>query len=485
MMQQTGIVNTRALVLDILIKVLEKGGYCNVCLKQVLDKYSYLDKRDRAFVSRLALGTVERAVTLDACIETFSSVPMKKMKPVIRNILRMSAYQMYEMSGVTDHSICNEAVKLTQKRGFRNLQGFVNGVLRNMLREATAVLGERKTWALSPKEIYETLFPVMPEHARWGLPMWLYQMLQEQYPTKWEAILAGFMEHREKGTGIHLVRRGESSEVFAQHQLAFSEQLESKGISWQAHPYLPELIYVQGYDRIEQIPGYEEGAFFVQDISSALVGVAAEPLPGFRVCDLCAAPGGKTVHVADTLGDTGTVICGDVSPEKVSRIMENIMRLGLTNVSSQIWDASVFDPEKEEKFDLVLVDAPCSGIGIIGNKPDIKYHLTPEGMEELVTLQGRILQQAAAYVKPGGTLLYSTCTLNRKENEGQVTSFMENHPEFEADVSGMLKAFSGKLQEDIQVKDLLVPYGVVLLPGVLNSEGFFISRLRKKERPES
>lgn len=484
-MQQTGTVNTRGLALDILVEVLEKGGYCNVCLKQVLDKYGYLDKRDRAFVSRLTLGTVERAVTLDACIEKYSSVPVKKMKPLIRSLLRMSAYQIYEMNGVTDHAICNEAVKLAQKRGFRNLQGFVNGVLRSMLRDFVQVLGARNEVKYSPAEIYQTLFPRMQIHARYGLPEWLYQMIQEQYPGQYEQICQGFLEHKDKGTGIHLARRGDTAEAFAQRRAGFLQQLNEQGVTWYEHPYLPEMVYVQGYDRIEQLPGYEAGDFFVQDISSALVGVVAQPAAHARVCDLCAAPGGKTMHIADALGGTGLVMSGDISPEKVSRIIENITRMKLPNVSPQMWDASVHDPEKVEQFDLVLVDAPCSGIGIIGNKPDIKYHLTKEGLTELVTLQAKILEQAATYVKPGGTLLYSTCTIHRGENEEQVRAFLDRHTDYEVDTDAMLRVLPQKLLDDIKEMDCNNALGLVLLPGVLNSEGFFISRLRRKERSVS
>lgn len=429
--------NSRELILDTLLLIDRDGEYSHIALKQVLDKYQYLDKKERAFITRVVNGTLERMIELDHIIHSFSKVKVNKMKPVIRMILRSGVYQIKYMDAVPDSAVCNESVKLAGKRGFTGLKGFVNGVLRNVSRNLAKV--EYPSREKDPEEYLS---------IRYSLPAWLAaQWILEYGLEKAEEIGEGFFAERP------LCVRCNTSRI-SREKLA--ERLRREGVEAAPDEEVPCALWLQGYDHVAGLPEFREGLFYVQDLSSMRAVLWADPKEGDQVLDVCAAPGGKAIHVAEMLRGTGMVEARDLTDYKVGLLEENIRRAGLANIRAVKWDATLPDPEKEEKMDIVLADLPCSGLGVLGKKPDLRYKMTPEKEEELVRLQQKILSVVQAYVKPGGTLVYSTCTIHRAENEENTRWFLENHPKF-------------RLRKERQ-----------LLPGADRGDGFYIAVMEKE-----
>lgn len=435
---------SREIILDILLEVLEKGSYSHVVLGQALEKYQYLEKQDRALITRVAEGTIERRLTIDAVLEQCSSVPVEKMKPVIRTILRMSVYQLLYMDRIPDAAVCSEAVKLAGRRRLQGLKGFVNGVLRTAARRRDE-------------------FVFTDWQRKYSMPDWLITRWKAQYGAAvTEQILKAFLEDTPTSVRCNLDRASAQT---------VRESLERQGVTVTDSPLLSHAFLISGYDYLERLEAFENGWIQVQDASSALVGEAADPRPGELVLDVCGAPGGKSLHIADKLKGTGRVIVRDLTEAKIRLVEENIARTGFTNIEAEVWDARVADPRYEEKADLVIADLPCSGLGIIGKKPDIKYQVTERRLADLAVLQREILAAASRYVKPGGRLIYSTCTINRQENEDQRDWFLAHFP-FRP------HSLLGRLGEGVREETLKDGY-VQLLPGKYPCDGFFIAAFEK------
>jgi 16S rRNA (cytosine967-C5)-methyltransferase len=434
-------VNIREIALQLLMDVLEDGAFLHIQLRRALDKYDYLERSQKAMLRRLCTGCVERLVELDAVLDHFSKVPVKKQKPMIRTILRMSMYQIMYMDAIPDAAVCNEAVKLVKSHHFGQLSGFVNGVLRNAARE------------------YKNLN--LMESERYSMPPQLYQLFKTQYPEHYKEIFEAFLNHSEKGVIIR-INRSRLTEPEQDYVQAIGAQMVCGPLG---------LYRLMGIEGVANIPGFEEGLFMVQDTASALAVYLGAPKKGDRCLDLCAAPGGKTIQMLDLMSDEGFVVSRDLSEAKLPLMQENVERCGFTSVQLEASDASVFCPEDAEQFDLVLADVPCSGLGIIGTKPDIKYHITPEGLESLVNLQRTILQNGLAYVKPGGTLVYSTCTLNIHENQEQIQWLLEQQGCVPVDFQERIPK---ELINDYKEKGMLT-----LLPHTGLNEGFFIGVVKK------
>lgn len=412
----TDTVNTRELILDILLQVLEAGGYSHRVIGAVLDKYQYLDKRERAFLTQISKGTIQRRIEMDAEIDRFSSVKVGKMKPLIRNLLRMSVYQIRYMDSVPDAAACNEAVKLARKRGFASLGGFVNGVLRNIARHS-----EEITYP-DEKEDVVRAFSVRYSIPEWITAQWIRDYGREQTREMLEAFLVD----------APLTIRANPARISPEELMAClaAEGACARPLDPDAYPKLPCAFTLSGFDSPGGLKAFKEGLFYVQDISSMAVAEWAAPREGDYCIDVCAAPGGKSIHLAEMLAGTGHVQARDLTEKKVGLIRENIERHGLMNISVRCQDAVVLDPDSVGKADIVIADLPCSGLGVLRRKADIKYRMTPAQLGELAALQRKILDVVCAYVKPGGTLIYSTCTVSRMENEDNVRWFAETHPEF-------------------------------------------------------
>ncbi len=438
----------REMILDILMEVLEKNQYSHLVLSRALAKYQYLEKADRSFIKRIVDGTVEYRLQIDFILNSYSRVKVMKMKPIIRTILRMSVYQILYMDRVPDSAACNEAVKLAEKRGFSGLKGFVNGVLRNISRNK-----EKLT------------FP--DDSIRYSCPQWILDLWKQSYPEETvRRMLAAFLEKQELMARCNL-NRASMEEILA--------SLKRQGVEAVPAAEGSTVLSLQGVDYLEGLEAFRQGWLQIQDISSSLVGDAVGIREGEQVLDVCGAPGGKSLHSADLLRGTGLVTVRDLSEAKVALIEENIERSGFTNIRAEVWDALEFDPEFEKKADVVFADLPCSGLGIIGRKPDIKYNASPEKLLELSRLQREILSVVWRYVKPGGRICFSTCTINPGENEENRDWFLDHFPFEPVDLTGRL----GKEFETGSEKTVQEGY-LQLLPGIHPCDGFFLSVMQRK-----
>lgn len=434
----------REWVLYIIMEVLEQSEHepekhSDTILHQVFSE-NELTGQTKALIKRLSYGVIERKIELDYIINEFSKTKVKKMKPLIRNILRIGVYELRYMEQIPASATCNEAVKLVAKRGLHGLKGFVNGVLRTISREKDKM--------------------VLPDMGvRYSMPAWLVKkLIEDRGQDETLCILKSFFETKP------LTIRVNQSKVKIEHYI---RKLENDGIRWENGWYMKDALHILGNINAMELPGFQDGEFVVQDESSMLPVLCAGIRPGQMILDLCASPGGKTFQAAEYTGKNGTVYARDLTPYKVQKIQQNALRLKTENVLVSCSDATVFDESMQGKADVVIADVPCSGIGIIGRKPDIKYHISKQRCEQLVKIQRKILSQAVRYVKPGGVLMYSTCTISREENEENVEYIMENFP-FQCE---SMKRF---LPESLRVyeKDGMLQ----MLPGVHKSDGFFVAR---------
>ncbi|MBR3244407.1 MAG: methyltransferase domain-containing protein [Parasporobacterium sp.] len=447
--------STRNIVLSMLTATLDEGAFSHLVRNQTL-KGLEIDPRDLLFIERLFHGTLEQVIFLDWIISSYSSIKIAKMKPVIRNILRMSIYQMLFMDSVPDHAAINEAVKLTRTRGYRGLSPFVNGLLRSFQRGGVK--------------------PGMPRNVKYSAPLWLYdKMVCELGQEKAEAFFDSACQPKNEIYARLSTFRAPAEDII--------RMLQIDGCEVFPVPNVPEAVKLKKAQKLTELNAFRQGLVFVQDLNSIRVGrIAAElakPLrreseageeitvskedfsenvpvpPVTQIIDVCAAPGGKSLHLAD-LFPKAEVIARDLSQNKVDLIEENIQRSQSKNVRVEVHDALVFDETLAGKADIVLADLPCSGIGVIGRKPDIKLRLKEEDLKELAELQQKILDVVSGYVREGGLLIFSTCTINRTENQDNAEWFLENH------------SFV-KIEEK------------QFLPGQDEGDGFYIAAFRKTD----
>lgn len=446
-------VNTREIILGILLEVIRDGEYSHIAIRNTLEKYQYLPKQERSFITRICEGTIEQMILLDYIIDQFSNIKVAKMKPVIQNILRSAVYQIKFMDSVPASAACDEAVKLAQKKGFYSLKSFVNGVLRNIVRNLDKI--EYPTMN-NPTECLS---------VQYSMPRWLVKKWIEEFGIDiTEIMLKDFL--KDKPTTI----RCKTDRII---QSEILDSLHNQGVTVKRNPYLPYAFNISDYNYLPALDAFIRGWIFPQDISSMLVAEIANPIQGDYVIDMCAAPGGKSLHMADKMGGYGMVEARDLTEYKVDMIWQNIKRADLINVKAVQMDGTIFDGASMDRADIVLADVPCSGLGVIGKKTDIKYKASLQKIDELVELQRKILHNAASYVRPGGTLIYSTCTIGRRENQDNVEWFLENYP-FELD------SIDPFLCEELHRETTAKGY-LQLLPGIYKSDGFFMARLKRKK----
>lgn len=447
--------NTREIIVECLLELEREEMFDNVLIRQVLRKYDYLPGQDKAFIKRVTEGTVERRIELDYIIDQFSSVPVPKMKPFIRQLMRMSVYQLFYMDAVPDSAVCSEAVKLAGKRHFEPLKGFVNGVLRNIARNK-----DRIAWPDAEKDWAGAL------SVRYSMPSFLLNLWEGEYGREQtERMCRELLETKPVSLRI-------SEELSEAETGKLVEEWQKKGILCERHPWLPCSYRCKNLEGLQKLPGFAQGIVTVQDVSSMLVTECAGIKQGDFVLDVCAAPGGKSLHAACKLRGSGQVEARDVSEEKAALIRENVCRMKAENVRVKVWDARAFDPEIEGKADVLYLDLPCSGLGILGKKRDIKYHVTKESLDELVKLQREIITACWRYVKPGGVIMYSTCTVHRAENEEQAAWMRREFPL-------EMESLNPNLPEALRCSE--AERGMLqLVPGVHDCDGFFLARFRRK-----
>lgn len=468
-------VNARELVLDILLAVEREEDYSHRLMKSVLDKHDYLEARDKAFIKRVSEGTLERGLELDYYLNQCSTIPVEKMRPLIRCLMRMSVYQLLYMDSVPDSAVCNEACKLAAKRGFQRLKGFVNGVLRQISRE-------KGNLAL-PDEEKE---PILYASVKYSMPRWLVELWRREYgPEIAGRILEGLLAIRPVSLRFRL-------DISEEERRRLCARMREKSMTVEQSPYLPYVYLVGHTEGVEMLTGFREGMCTIQDVSSALAVEAAGIGQSDFVVDVCAAPGGKSLLAAEKASQ-GRVLARDLSLEKLDRIRENAARMRAENIEAQLFDGTSTDEGLQGKADVVLLDVPCSGLGVMGKKRDIKYRISQENLESLQALQRQIVRASAGYVRPGGTLIYSTCTIHSKENQ-EMVRFIARELGFEpVSLEGALpeSVLGVKQQIAVQMRESGIAPAVALteaeeeaciqlLPGFLDADGFFIARFRRK-----
>ena len=453
-------VNEREIVLDMFLS-LKDGKPGHIVLKDTLDNYLYLDKASRGFITRLYEGSIEKMIYLDFVINSFSKTPVKKLKPIIKILMETAVYQIFFMDRVPVSAAINEAVKLAKKRGLAGLSGFLNGVLRNIARNKENIaLPDKDKEYIRYLEVKYSMPKEVTEH-----------FIKEYGNAQAEEILEAFEKKQP------IVARVNGTRLTREELV---KKLTEEDVKVSTDTIFPESLKILELDSLNFLESFENGDFVIQDESSQFIGKIAELPQNAKVLDICAAPGGKTLLMAEKPEAERITAC-DISEKKTGLIEENINRLGIKKVITMVNDATVFNKKFEEDFDLVICDLPCSGLGVIGRKRDIKYNITGNKIKELAKLQREILENAGKYVKKGGYLIFSTCTMSKLENE-------ENF-KFISEFSGFSPVdFSDKIKDSVVrykaggrlISEAEKGY-IRLIPGELGTDGFFISEFMREE----
>lgn len=436
--------NVRDAALSILLEVSRNQAYSNLLLTRTMKTYA-IREQDKPLLTNLTYGTLQYQLTLDYYLAPFIK---GKLDDWVRELLRMSLYQIVYLTKIPPHAAVNEAVEIAKVRGHKGTTGFVNGVLRSVLRQGVRSLDE------VTDEI--TRLSLETSHPEWLIRRWI-----DQYGLEVTSEMA--RANNEPPTNTARVNIAQTTVEKALHQL------KSEGAKVELGKVVPEAIYCHS-GNVAKTYTYTKGWLTVQDESSMLPVYALDVQPGMKVLDMCAAPGGKTTQIAEHLEDTGEVHAHDLHEHKLQLIEENAERLGLKS----IWTSSGDSRElgytyAPNTFDRILVDAPCSGLGVIRRKPEIKYNKTEADLESLTKIQAELLETAWTLVKPGGKIVYSTCTIDKTENDGVVLQFLERHPE-------ALKL----VPEFFEEAGLATPNGMLqVLPQHFGSDGFFAATLQK------
>ncbi len=434
-------INARKLALRILDEIDQTHDFSHLVVNRTFQRYD-IESADRRFVSHIVFGVLENKLLLDYYIRKLSAQRFSRIDPSIVNILRMGLYQLVYMTKVPDSAAVDESVKLAKGITAKD-SSFVNGILRTFLRSnKTIELPDRNKHLVTHLGI------------KYSFPEWLVEMWLKAYGEK---TTEGLLQASNKTPKLSLRVNTLQTDLET-----LQNKLDAVGIVSKRSELVPTGLVIESLNNLamQEIPGYSEGDFIIQDISSMCVAHLSGVKDDQTVLDVCAAPGGKTTHMAQLMHNSGRIIARDNQADKLETINENVARLKIKNVIVEQYDALTLDESLINTIDVVLVDAPCSGLGIIRRKPDIKYNKTPEGLLGLIDIQKGILKNAAEYVKVGGTLMYSTCTLNPTENQDIVNWFLKQDTRF-------------KVQPLSEVGYL------TLFPNTHDTDGFFIAKLNK------
>lgn len=419
--------NVREVALKALYEIEYNGAYSNMAVKDALKKNDISD-RDKALFTALVYGTVDKKITLDYYIKHFSTIKLKKISKYILLILRMGIYQLKFTDKIPVSAAVNESVKLAKRYGHGASAGFVNGVLRNISKSGDLDYPDDEAEYLAVKYSY---------------PIWLCNRWIEELGYDFaENMMIAFGESKK------IALRANTLKISVEE---LQKKLLQRGIGAEIKG---EAVVTDGFD-IENSDLYREGYFTPQDAAAMQAAEILSPMPGERVIDMCSAPGGKTTHIAELMNNKGIISAFDIYVHKTELVRKNAERLGIDIIKTEVKDASEFDASLSETADRVLCDVPCSGLGIIGRKPDIKHN--GDRTEELLPIQRKILENAAKYVKSGGVIVYSTCTVEKSENEGITGEFLKKHTDFE------------KI------------YDKTFYPHIDGTDGFYICKMRKND----
>ena len=442
----------RELATQILRKVEAQKAYADLLLDQAL-KMQSLSDLDRALLTELVYGTLRWRGKIDARLNLYLHRPLADTDPLIRNLLRVAVYQLVFLDKIPDHAAVNEAVKSAKSRGGAKAAGFTNAVLRNFIRRETR--GKR----FDDEDNSVAALAVAYSHPEWLVKKWLHEFSLEEAKSLMQA-------NNQKAP---LVLRVNSLKISRAELL---QRLVSTGINAMATERSPQGIRLESSGAVENLPGFAGGLFQVQSEASQLVSYLLSPLSGERILDACAAPGGKSTHIAELMKDEGELVAIDSSARGVEKITENAGRLGLKSLHVMRAEASEKLSGLElPSFDRILVDAPCSGLGTLRGHPEIKWHRKESDLQRLARLQAKILHRVAAYLKPGGVLVYATCTLAREENERVVDDFLTRQKSFELEHAA--RYLPKEAQQMVRGEFFFA------LPHRDDTDGFFAARMKR------
>ena len=431
----------REAALRALVACEQQGAWSDGFLKKIL-RTAGLDSRDAALTTRLCFGVLQNRLLLDHYLGKLSTVKLEKMEPAVRNALRLGAYQVLFLDRVPDHAAVSEAVDLARK-GSKNPRsaGLVNGVLRSLVRQK------------------DSLEPPEDPAVRYSHPQWLADLFTRRLGREEAAALMAANNGEPPTCAQVNTTKATVEEV--------TDSLRAEGVEVQPHPWLPNCLLLSHTGSLEDLTAFREGLFYIQDAAAKLAVLAADPREGMDVLDACAGPGGKSFAAAIAMWGEGKVVSCDIHPHKMDLIRAGAKRLGLDCISAEVLDGRECKEEFLDGFDLVLADVPCSGLGIIRKKPDIRYK-DPKPLEGLPRVQKAILDNVCRYVRPGGVLLYATCTLLERENEDVVRAFLDKHKDFTLERFQVPGDFEGARE------------GMVTCwPHRHGTDGFFFAKLRR------
>ncbi|WP_432359428.1 16S rRNA (cytosine(967)-C(5))-methyltransferase RsmB [Sporosarcina sp. UB5] len=439
--------NVRDAALSILMEINQNQAYSNLLLNRTIKKYN-IDPKDRNLLTELTYGTLQHRLTLDYYLEPFVK---GKLDPWVRELLRLSIYQIVYLTKIPPHAVVHEAVEISKRRGHKGIASTVNGILRSVLRKGVRQLEEIED------EIER--MSVETSHPAWLIERWVKQFGKEE----------AFAMAHENNHPARMTARVNSLKATVDEAM---KELEKEGIETSKGEVIPLSIQASS-GSLANTEAFEKGLLTIQDESSMLPVLALDVKPNMKVLDMCAAPGGKTTFIAEQMNDKGEIYAHDLHDHKLTLIESNANRLGIQSIKTKSGDSreldSVYEPAS---FDRILVDAPCSGLGVIRRKPEIKYNKTEQDLKSLTEIQGQLLDTAYRLIKDDGIIVYSTCTIEYDENEGMVRTFLEKYPDMEIASLDMLEN-----NASLAIKDDLLQ----VLPHHFGSDGFFVAAFRKRK----
>jgi len=436
--------NSRYIALKICLSVIEQGRSLSQTLGEGLAQFD--DKRDRAFSQNLVMGTLRYQIRLEAIRDTLLSKKLKAKDEDINQLIVLGLYQILYME-TPEHAAVSETVDLTLKLKKSWAKGLVNGVLRRFLREKEAIC---------------EAVDVKPAH-KYAHPQWLTKTLRKSYPDHWASILEANNAPAPLALRVN---------PLVQTRKAFEDLLTEAAIDFDPSPYSEQAIVLKHPQDVTQLPTYETGGFSVQDLAAQQAAYLLNPQPNERILDACAAPGGKTTHLLERCDNQADLLALEKAPERIERLSENLYRLGL-DAEIEVADASTPDAWWDgNAFDKILLDAPCSATGIIRRHPDIKFHRTPQDIEALNLTQAEILTALWRCLKPGGTLLYATCSVLPSENTQQIQSFLDKTPD--------AKEVNITIACGLEMSQNQIDHGCQILPKPEGMDGFYYCMLQKQ-----
>ncbi len=437
---------TRETALKILYKIEKETAYSNLAIKQALETNKNLDSRDISFLSELVYGVTTWKLTIDEIIKKYSKIKIKKISPWIMNTLRLGIYQIIWLDRVPKSAAVNESVNLAKRYGHAISSNFVNAILRKVT-----------------ENDYEELKNIKDQEERlskmYSMPEWLVKkLIEERQDINIVENICQELNKRPKLT----VRRNN----LKLDKEEFENELSKNEINFKNSEINSDFYIIEGNRNIEQLEPFKKGYLTVQDISAGLSAFYLEPKKGETILDACSAPGGKTTYLAELMENMGKIEAWDIHEHRTKLVAENAKRLGITIIDTKEKDATIYYEENYQKFDKILLDVPCLGIGVIKRKPDIKWQKNQEKIKEITKTQEQILETCSKYLKPGGTLIYSTCSILKEENQEIIKKFLEKNKDFKIEEISNEKKFTKNLQM------------LEILPNE-NQDGFFICKLKR------